>query len=37
MIGFQEIGRDTNEIIERFKNKVSQEHIQAVKKELDIV
>ena len=37
MIGFQEIGRDTNEIIERFKDKVSQEHIQAVKKELDIV
>jgi hypothetical protein len=36
MIGFQEIGKDTNEIINRFKDKVSKEHIQSVKKELDI-
>jgi len=36
MIGFQEIGKDTNEIINRFKDKVSKEHIQSVKRELDI-
>ncbi len=36
MIGFQEIGKDTNEIIARFKNIVSKEHIEAVKKELDL-
>ena len=36
MIGFQEIGKDTNEIIDRFKDKVSTEHIQAVKEELGL-
>tara|TARA_R100000995_G_C3456784_1_gene111007 strand:- start:82 stop:909 length:828 start_codon:yes stop_codon:yes gene_type:complete len=36
MIGFQEIGKDTNEIIERFKDKVSAEYIQTVKEELGL-
>ena len=36
MIGFQEIGKDTNEIIERFKDKVSAKYIQAVKEELGL-
>tara|TARA_R100001594_G_scaffold132138_1_gene172179 strand:- start:1381 stop:2211 length:831 start_codon:yes stop_codon:yes gene_type:complete len=36
MIGFHEIGKDTNEIVDRFKGRVTKEHIQAVKKELKI-
>jgi len=36
MIGFQEIGKDTNEIIKRFKDKVSAEYIQTVKEELGL-
>jgi hypothetical protein len=36
MIGFQEIGKDTSEIIERFKDKVSAEYIQTVKEELGL-
>ena len=36
MIGFQEIGKDTSEILERFKDKVSAEYIQTVKEELGL-
>ena len=36
MIGFQEIGKDTDEIIDRFKDKVSKDYIQSVKTELGI-
>ena len=36
MIGFQEIGKDTDEIIDRFKDKVSKEFFQSVKTELRI-
>tara|TARA_R100000008_G_C3580217_1_gene167986 strand:+ start:443 stop:1273 length:831 start_codon:yes stop_codon:yes gene_type:complete len=37
MIGFQEIGRDTSEIIERFEDRLSTEIISNVKKELKII
>jgi len=36
MIGFQEIGKDTNEIIDRFKDKISKTYIQTVKDELGL-
>ena len=36
MIGFQEIGKDTSEIIDRFKGKVPEEHVQNVVKELGL-
>ena len=36
MIGFQEIKKDTNEIIERFKDKLPPAYIEKVKKELDL-
>tara|TARA_R100000664_G_scaffold26321_1_gene36483 strand:+ start:2548 stop:3378 length:831 start_codon:yes stop_codon:yes gene_type:complete len=36
MIGFQEIGKDTNEVIENFKKKIPPHIIEKVKKELDI-
>jgi len=36
MIGFQEIGKDTNEIIDRFKDTVSKQHIKDVKEELGL-
>jgi len=36
MIGFQEIGKDTDEIVERFKGKVSSEYVLTVKKELGL-
>ena len=36
MIGFQEIGKDTDEIVEQFKGKVSSEYVLTVKKELGL-
>ena len=36
MIGFQEIKKDTNEVIERFKDKLPPQYIEKVKKELDL-
>ena len=36
MIGFKEIGRDTNEVVKMFKDKVSNEYINKIKKELKI-
>jgi len=36
MIGFQEIGRDTNEIIKRFHGRISDKFIESVKEELGI-
>jgi len=36
MIGFQEIGKDTDEIIEKFKDIIPIKYIESVKKELDI-
>jgi len=36
MIGFQEIGKDTNEIVKRFHGRVSEKFIKSVKDELGI-
>lgn len=36
MIGFQEVGRDTNEIIKRFKDRIPAEIVNSVKAELNI-
>lgn len=36
MIGFQEIGKDTTEVIDKFKDRVSSEYIQTVKEELGL-
>ena len=36
MIGFQEIGKNTDEIIEQFHDKLPAEYVQSVKEELSI-
>ena len=36
MIGFKEIGRDTGEVVKKFKDKIPKEYIELIKRELDL-